>query len=217
MKKGYRFLSIIALIVLAAIIGFSMAACNGDSGGGGYEGLGDTINWTGLDVTNTSGITDFGYIEDHDYGGISPLSTFLNGTNVVTISGGKLTILLGSPKSMYLEYLDMDDFASDISAKGFFIRNFYGSDGVDDYFLSCQKDEDNVACLVYVDKDVTLNGLFDDDDPSVTIWRYLFFDNVKLKAGWNFMIESLDWGTDTIIWTSKTPDSSYKWVVKESD
>jgi hypothetical protein len=64
---------------------------------------------------------------------------------------------------------------------------FFGFEGFvtpDGQFeLLCMKDENNLAALVYVDRNVTINGTRTEDG-YICIW------NVSLKKGWNYYVMS---------------------------
>ena len=208
--------SILAITALVAVIGFSMVSCEDDEGGGNAI-EGNTIT-TGAEVVYHSSIenvteakkaTDFSFYYDSEHEDENgklrrSLSYFLDGSPSVTISGGKVTIILGTPKSSFLQELRGSDgiTVTPSDTKTFAIRYFFSSDYK--YNLYCMKDNENMAFLVYVDKDVTINGTDE----------YETYKNVSLKKGWNYVIGSVNKKTDTLTYTSSTTmPSGFKWTV----
>jgi len=222
--------SILAITALVAVIGFSMVSCEDDADGNGDGNAieGNTIT-TGEEVvydssiknvTEAKKVTDFSYMEDYDFSngfeinGIKPLSYYLDGSPSVTISGGKVTIILGTPKSSFLEefgYLREGITVTPSDTKSFARTYFFSSDYK--YNLCCMKDDENYAFLIYVDKDVTINGTGTDEVAT--------YKNVSLKKGWNYMsvnkkIETVNYNTYTYT-SSTTMPSGFKWTVFENE
>ena len=216
--------SILAITALVAVIGFSMVSCEDDAGGNGDGKAieGNTIT-TGEEVVYDSSIenvteakneTDFSFssvwTEEDDEVRFRPLSYYLDGSPSVTISGGKVTIILGTPKSSFLWELGGGDgvTVTPSDTKCFSTERFHTSDLK--YELYCMKDleNDEVVYLVYVDKDVTINGTD----------GYNIYKNVSLKKGWNYLIASFNKKTDTATYTSSTTmPSGFKWTVSENE
>jgi len=198
--------SILAITALVAVIGFSMVSCEDDEGGGNAI-EGNTIT-TGAEVVYHSSIknvteakkaTDFSFIEGN------PLGDYLDGSPSVTISGGKVTIILGTPKSSSLRELRSGDGVTVTPGDTkIFAIDFSTIDKK--YSLVCMKDYENFAGPVYVDKDVTIKGTA----------RHETFNNVSLKKGWNYLIVSINKKTDTGTYTSSTTmPSGFKWTVDD--
>jgi len=195
--------SILAITALVAVIGFSMVSCEEDEGdGNAIEG--NTIT-TGAEVVYDSSIknvteakkaTNFSFLKGN------PLGDYLDGSPSVTISGGKVTIILGTPKSSFLEELggSVDGITVTPSDTKIFDIDFSTIDKK--YMLICMKDYENFADLGYVDKDVTINGTAGKET----------FKNVSLKKGWNYAIASFN--RKTVTYTSSTTmPSGFKWAV----
>jgi len=225
-KLQAKICSILAITALVAVIGFSMVSCEDDAGDNGNANgnaiEGNTIT-TGAEVVYDSSIenvseakkvTDFSYMEDYDFSngyfkliGIKPISYWLDGSPSITISGGKVAIILGTPKSWALygfeNFIEDGITVTPSDTKRFTRLSFFSSDYK--YELCCMKDDENISQLIYVDKDVTING---------TAWRDTY-KNVSLKKGWNYLIKSYNEKTDTG-WTytsSTTMPSGFKWIV----
>jgi hypothetical protein len=171
------------------------------------------------DVDAAKKATDFSYVttgwdyEKNKYITES-LSNYIPGSSV-TVSGGKVTINLGVPKSggwwMDFSYLIEDGITvtpSDAKAIGdddASMLNTHDSK----YALICMKDENNIAVLVYVDRDVTIKGTHTD-------YSYTETWNVSLKKGWNYMVWSDNEATKTSTITATTTlPSGFKWYVLE--
>jgi len=215
-KLQAKICSILAITALVAVIGFSMVSCEDDAGGNGDGNAieGNTIT-TGEEVVYHSSIknvteakkaTDFSFCYSYRLERLEPLSYFLDGSPSVTISGGKVTIILGTPKSDVLNEFGLEADGITVTpsdTKYFSSRVFHTSDLK--YELYCMKDleNDEVAYLFYVDKDVTINGTSE----------YSIYKNVSLKKGWNY-IWSDNEKTRTTTWTSSTTmPSGFNWTV----
>ena len=236
-------LKLIGIIAIAAVIGFCLVSC-GDDGAGGNSGGNNSGNTGGngggngggnagnnitsgaevvydssiKDLTEAKGKTDFGYTyyydEEENNEEIKPLSEFLDGSPSVKISGGKVTINFGTPKSDYLSTFNnwLTEYGLTVSpsnAKFFVFNNLVTADGK--YFLGCIKDDNNLSILFYADKDATISGTASDIDGG-KVWTSTF--NVSLKKGWNYLIMSDNEETSTATYTSSvTQPSGFKWTV----
>jgi len=215
------------IIALLAVIGFSFAVLSltgcggGDDGGGSYNIVsGADVFYSFFDETETTEAkkaTDFSY---YDYNERSVhISAFLDGSSSVTVNNNKLTIILGTPISAFLQssgvFILEGLTATPSNAKYFFLPWFWTSDRM--YTLYCAKDYeddgdvDNAACLIYVDRDLTINGTrYNDDSREYTVENWI----VSLKKGWNYIIYSYNNETDTVTVTSSTSQpGGYKWTV----
>jgi hypothetical protein len=171
-------------------------------------------------MTEAKAQIDFSYFPDYDVETgeyiVRPLSYFLNGSSSLKISGGKVTINLGVPKSE--NFGNMSYYEDDITvipndAKFFVV-------GIDEavfltfngkYALGCMKDEENFAPFIYSDKDVTMEG-------TGTDWGYTTRWYVSLKKGWNYLIASFDEATNTATYTASTTlPSGFKWFVVDAN
>jgi hypothetical protein len=170
------------------------------------------------DVNEAKKATNFSYTwgpivgDPHD-GGIPlvPLSYYINGSASATISNGKVTINLGTPKSYYMkDFVPRDGVTlTPSNAKLFTFADsdspqFYTSGG--QYFLYCIKGSISNyvnAQLVYVDKDITMTGTD----------SYLTTYDVSMEKGWNYLIFSSSSGTTFT--SSTTLPSGFNWIVGE--
>jgi hypothetical protein len=205
------------IIAIVAVIGFSFAACGGDDDNGGGGGGGNTIA-SGAEVIYDSRITNlaeakratnfgFGVNMYSSNREIEPLSNFLDGSSSVTVNDSKINIILGTPKSNYLQNFG---FGGGVTVKPsnakffqFPLPCFFTSDVK--YGLGCgTEDMSNGAYLYYVDRDVTAKGTVTDKDGETrTI-------NISLKKGWQYTIQ----GNDEVSASTKLP-SGFKWIVIE--
>jgi len=215
------------IIALLAVIGFSFAVLSltgcggGDDGGGSYNIVsGADVFYSFFDETETTEAkkaTDFSYLSNDERS--IHISAFLDGSSSVTVNNNKLTIILGTPISAFLESLGgliLEGITvTPSNTRYFFLPWFSTSDRM--YKLFCAKDYedhgevDNIAYLIYVDRDVTINGTRYSDD-------FMEYDEIKyivsLKKGWNYLIESYNNETDTLTVTSSTSQpGGYKWTV----
>jgi len=135
-------------------------------------------------------------------------TAYTSGSSSVTVSGGKVTIKLGTPH--YLEddfslWIELGLTVSNKNANGFSQGGFSTSDK--NYYLYCIKDDDNIAFLEYVDRDVTITGTY-------SYSGYTDNWDVSLKKGWNYEIVSYNGATKTWTYTSSTTQpSGFNWTV----
>jgi hypothetical protein len=137
-----------------------------------------------------------------------PLSDYFSDYDV-HISGGTLTLELGTPKTEVLEPLPSGAglTVSDDTAKSFTI--------MDGFLVAAQSYELGYSGatiyqsvrLMYVTKNVIINGSLTEDSFTET------WDNVELKTGWNYVISILDEDVTTGTLSAEEPDESFKWVV----
>jgi hypothetical protein len=151
-----------------------------------------------------------------------PLSNYISGASV-KVSGGKAVIKLGVPTNDYLYNIISDRWfqdeipsgitvsAPDAKISEYFDAGFFGS--ADDYNLFCEKDEEDSACLVYADKDVTIKGTYTDTYGGKT---YTETYNVSLKAGWNYYLMQRNEATNTTTYTASTTlPAGFSWKVEQ--
>jgi len=132
-----------------------------------------------------------------------------------TISGGKVTIKLGTPKNDYLS-----DFSWEIehgisvnpsNAKALLDEGddlmFYTSD--EKYALICIKDFYTQAVLGYADRDVTVKGTI------INTYGKEILD-CSFKKGWNYFIISNSEAQTKYTTSSKQPEG-FKWTVVSKD
>jgi len=229
----------IAIIALVAVIGFSFAACGGSddssdggSGGGGSISGGNTIS--GATIKYHPGIknldeakmaTDFSF-----YGKNNSLSGFLNNPASVTISSGKLDMILGVPKPKTMEeawgWFSYKEGESDcvgltVEPSDAKLLGIFGFTSVDEkYILFCAREDfSGHAALFYADKDVTIKGK--------SIWSYVPDDvsyhcdiNISLKKGWNYVLPDRRQPgkerSDISTASTKIPDGCH-WTVIDED
>jgi hypothetical protein len=131
---------------------------------------------------------------------IVPLSEFITGAPEVKITNGKATIKLDTPRDSAMGLISEPIYSTERNitvtpADTMFLSVGNWLDLLDQtgvYELRCIHNtsftaDDNpfiYADLIYVDKDVTLNGYLDEEKNTHV------FNNVSLKRGWNYLIVS---------------------------
>jgi len=209
MKKFFKLIGIIALV---AVIGFWVVSCGNDDGGGG----GNTIA-SGAEVVYDSNITNlaeaksatnFGFGSNMYNYMIEPLSNFLDGSSSVTVNDSKITIILGTPKSVYLQNANSGEGVtvnpSNAKYFQFPLPCFFTSD--EKYALASAKEDRSAgAYLQYIDRDVTVKGTITDEETGKTTTI-----NYSLKKGWQYIISENNIGTP-----SNELPSGFKWIVLE--
>jgi predicted small secreted protein len=192
--------------------------------------LGAALALSGMRVYKDEYLDHIGYAYVPFYGTVDGLNTiYLNddegerdyftldeifdGTNSVTLTGGNLSINLGTPKSFALKNI-MDDFDDEVpfnltidnpNAKYFTLSsNIYHED--DSKWIECN---DGVTYM-YVDRDVTISGsgsLGGDGWATAVV-------NMNLKTGWNSVIQISEETSDSYKVTMKTGvfTGKVKWV-----
>jgi hypothetical protein len=238
MKNTFIFWGI---IVLVAVIGFTMTACGGGSGGDGGGGnafLGDKLEISGEQV----------YTEDYDtnykqYTGSANIHSSIEGNGAIT--NGKLTYTIETPTSaslsaisdvtedMFGYYDDEDDedvyyywdniTISDTNVKVYeltlYTTNYYYVTKANSTYRESgysASGTDEYVGYMYVDKDVTISGkgkTTDDDGVKFTTKNF----NLSLKKGWNAVYTKSTW-TETMTATSETisvslSNPNLKWVI----
>ena len=222
-------LKLIGIIALTAIIGFAFITCddgnnnNEDNNEDKTDVIGATLRLYDLPVTyqDQTTATNFGYIWDGS--NIEPIGNLVSGTPKVTIANSKLTIELDAPKSTALQ--SIDDFHDSLpagitktptDAKFFQIGSFYES-SAGNYSMDCRKAPSDKAYLIYVDKNVTINGTVNQGS-----FDYVF-TSVTLQAGWNLLIETrtdgVPVGSNYILTftATRTTPAGFNWTVYLDD
>jgi hypothetical protein len=176
MKNAIR---IVGIIALAAVIGFTMAACKGDDG----ETDPTELRVSNEPVMGTTDSTDLAFVgpSSHPY----PLNEDITGTPIVQVVGGKLTLALDAPydSALGLIFDAVHADSSDITvtptdAKWLIIKSFSNLSGDTTLWMKGPgAGEIDVTYLYYADKDVTINGTH---TPNT-------YTNVTLKKGWNYL------------------------------
>jgi hypothetical protein len=235
MKNKMKLLGIIAI---AALIGFSMAACDdgGGGGGGGTTSLGDTPVLSGkvyLSGDNRDNPSYTAYT-----GGKLNVSAY-GLTQKGTIENGQFSFTLGTPGTEYL--WDADDVKEDYfyeytnvtvspSSAKFFIIPSFSIDTTGYYGLSREnvtiKGSSTSASgtyewvwYCYADKDCTISGTgktTTEDGDTYTTKNF----NLALKAGWNTVYSKNQISATQAKFTSTVTISlsnpgSLKWVLEE--
>jgi hypothetical protein len=220
MKNLFKTLGIIALV---AVIGFTMTACPPEPTA--QDVVGATLSLIDKPVTvdpSATGCTatNFGYLYRDEYTPLDPLSNYITGSPSVTYANGKATLNLGAVNSSLLRpvlnYTTSGSVPSGftistLDAKWFTFSQLCNNNGY--YWLEIKNATNGIASasLVYVDKDVTLNGT---RTVNGTTWTY---NNVSLKQGWNYYIYSDRTGTtgnyQRTVTAGRTLPSGYNWVL----
>ena len=217
MKNTIKLLGIIAL---AAVIGFSFAACNNSTNGDGGTTIGGTtVFQEGISVRFDSSVptderTGFNKLFTK-YGNMETTGTLnskISGSPNVEIQNGKLIMELGLVIPEGTDFIGATVVPSDV--KFFQIGEFYTDD--EQYFMTLLKNYGGAvweaAALIYVDKNATMSGSI----PTGEGWTLTF--SGSLKTGWNYMLFTENENTKkaTVKATQKLP-SGYKWTVFKED
>ena len=205
-----------AAVMVAALV---FSSC--DSGSNSSENTDDLkLRLSDLPVTfiDTTDETDFSYLNDYDSDNAiwlyKPLGDYITGTPNVTIDNDKLTISLDIPKSnkMFdIWYKEIGATVTPANTKmwGGWDTYFNSSDG--SYYLRCNDANEGIACLMYVNKNVTINGTFQLNGLEYRI------NNVSLLKGWNFWIETQDFEEMTsTVTATKAQSNGFEWSVIKS-
>lgn len=158
---------------------------------------------------------DFGYYYVYSRSGAVSLNEIITGTPKVQITGGKLTLELGAPKDEELKPLSGSMYAgitvtpSDV--KVCMLECFSNSDATYELYMKGPGDgENDGTALVYVDKDVTINGTGVEGSSG----HKETYNNVTFKKGWNYMPAKYTRETDTSTFTaSQTKPTGATWTV----
>jgi hypothetical protein len=136
----------------------------------------------------------------------------------VTVKNGKVTIKLGIPKDEYLSTIDEwfdGGIPETITVDHPDAKIIYDDDMLFDpctedehYMLFCSSEED-IAVLVYVDRDVTIKGTYTRTYNGTTDTNTYNY-NVSLKAGWNYMIGE---GSHSTSMPTTSLPSGFSWSV----
>jgi hypothetical protein len=198
------------------------------SGGGDNDGsLGATLSISNLQVyTVESGNDDYIYTpfngtvtglnyvtvwNENDERENLPLNDVFDGARTVTLTNGKLSINLGTPKTFALISLNDSGMPPEITisntdAKAFMlqeIRNNYN-----------QVIQSNDTGYLYVDRDVKISGTFKYESYYGTV-EYIVYD-WNLKTGWNSIIRIVTKSDDGKVTTNTTktgkPTGNEKWI-----
>ena len=196
----------LAIIAIAAVIGFSFVSCDTGTDDGDIDVMGAILRLYNKSVTkeesaaNRSVISDanrtdidFGYYYEWGRGlnTLIPVSKAISGTAEVTMTNNKLTIKLDTPKPEAMDSLATTFFGNSLTVtpedtKCWVAGNFYESTG--EFAINLDNGVNAMAVLMYLDKNATLNGthpIFDEDDNEVGDF---IFDNVLLEQGWSYLI-----------------------------
>ena len=213
------------IIVFITVIGFAITACD-DGIKPDLDVVGATLRLYDKPVTvddsaDECTATDFAFI----IGG--PLSEFISGTPEANLVNGKLTIKLDTPNpermgtlSDFFEYSleGIDIFNSGLTANPsldevlcFGLYRFFESEGK--YYLKFEKEETyDLIFLIYVDKNVTINGTTVGSEPFEDT-----FDNVILYQGWNYLIGIVDDDGNYTFTSKRSEPSGYTWTLFWND
>jgi len=221
MKNFVKWYGIIAVIV------FSFASCSGGGGGnvdkpdnnsgGGLVGTivsGATVEYdqaffiNTVDMNAAKGYTNFSFFWEDSSDSLDPLRDYINEPASVTVSGGTVTIKLGTPKfdlNSSNSWLIEDGISISPNSAKVYIDTKSGNFGTADgkYGLFCIKDMNNFAVLCYADMDVTIKGTS----------QYGEKYDCTFKKGWNYIIWSVNTNTFT---SSVSQPNGYKWKVINS-
>lgn len=224
-------LKVTGIITIFAVIGLSLAACGdpGDNAGGGGEGLppaGDgsfnstagNQNWDVYDLSGNKlnstvtftrifrGVIGSSSDPDDFY---APFSDLLDETTEVKMTGGKLSVKLGTPKTDKLqgsdEYQAMGMSFSPSDLKIYAIFMFFIVDNNSIGSLSWgSTGTGRLVQFMFADRDGTISGTYSEEG-------FLNKYNLKLKKGWNTVICTADYSTYTATYVTGTPGSDLKW------
>jgi hypothetical protein len=160
--------------------------------------------------------SNFGYTFGED--DITQLGSLITGTAEVTISGTRaLTIKLDAPKETALTQI-ADAFKAGTgftvnpnSAKFFMLESFCDSTGKT--YLYCGSNTAS-ASLLYVDRNVTLNGTITEINEASGGRYTMSFNNVSLQQGWNYVITTENTnGNSAVITATRTLPGGFAWRI----
>jgi len=240
MKKTLKVLGTqgktLCAIALAAVIGFSIAACgdggNDDNGGGGGGGItgGEIAQGAAVDTgdINTGG-TGLTFEKVAVWNSTTfkeeflPISDDVPGTSI-TVKDGKLNMKFGTPKDEVLQD-QWKDAPNTITlnptggAKGFEAYTFSTSD--ETYILRLKgTTDDEFAGFVYLDRDLTVTGTatYNFGGEVTTIQNF----NYSFKKGWNYYTgkrssNETEKTVTTNYTSSLTLPTGFSWVIEEND
>jgi len=169
------------------------------------------IHSTGSPNTET---LDFSYLNS------GALSTMGTGDWEAKVTGGTLSLKLGTPSTTKLTSLQESSLTvSDRQAKFAMLDTFYtANNGQRKRLAYCSQDIITIGSqsvprqavvFFYVDRDITVNGTDSAGDTTA------IYSNLQLKKGWNTVIQSItvsgSHGTGT--YTVGTPDNNLKWRI----
>ena len=237
MKNRFKMFGFIAI---AAVIGFSMAACGGDDndGGGGNGSFGNTLTITNAQVYSvdftdsniqliefTDTVQDLNYVQvlgsSDDSGSVlKSLNELIDGNPTVTLINGKLNVTLGTPKTSSLQNLDTGTMPQGITVsktgvKAFFLERFYNISS--DQSVSQYRTDSHVftrIIYIYSNKDVNINGTYTAYTDRDNEYSYTVTYAINLKTGWNSVIETPNQTREITFWAG-TPTADCKWVISQ--
>jgi uncharacterized repeat protein (TIGR02543 family) len=211
---------------------------NSGNGPGGDGSLGNTLTitnaqvhtlkWNSDDYSYTytpfnDTVTGLNYLmypdQETNLASSKSLTDAINGTPSVTLTGGKLNVTLGTPKTSMLYSLDsmMAQYPgvtiSPSGANVFFFQAFSDSAETNNAVIVEQRGGNNgIVIYYYADKAVNITGkvsITNNDEQPYTITMAM-----NLKAGWNSVIQSYTENDGAIMQTGK-PSATDRWVVDE--
>jgi hypothetical protein len=148
-----------------------------------------------------------------------PLNDVINGNRTVTLTDGKLSISLGTPKpSVLLSFDEMKAKYPSLTinpsgAKGFGLGQIHTGDNYSSTSISRYNENSGVSYF-YSDKNVTIRGTYNE---VINDRTYAYDIALELKTGWNTTIQTTTQLSDTSLKiTVKTgkPTANDKWVLQ---
>jgi len=223
---------------MALAFGLAVVGCDTTTGGGGEATSnsgngGITVVAQGIQVkegnnkgeivSDVSTFTgDFGYCNWGTTTGPNPSYhadpiTQYTSDSSIEVTNGKLTMTLGVPKAEYLSAMTNSGVPTGITispsgAKSFlYYRGFCTFDVKQ--LLICMKIGNTEVSLLFVDRDVNINGTYTHTESGTT---YTVHYKCSYKKGWNYMIGegSGSGGSLEIKYTSsQTLPTGFNWVI----
>jgi len=199
--KHWAFVAVIAIVGI--IMGF--VACDNDNNKTTDNPVPDPtklrLSGITVNIKDTPTLNNFGYFEaGTDV--YKPLSDYITGTPKVEINDSKLTLVLDAPKEsvMYAINIPYGNIVVNPSdAKWFFIALCTPDSA---YYMGIENHDGTEVSLVYVDKDVNINGTS----------SAINYSNISLKRGWNFL-EITSGSPNTYTKAAQTQPNSSIWTV----
>jgi hypothetical protein len=208
-----------ALLITSIVLAFTLAGCgSGDEGGpGGHGGAGNdggtSSGYLGMNPTLTGSVYSEDYNErtgEYDYNKYTgaQLSVYSYGADATgTISGGQVSLTLGTPLDSYFEnfntynlgYIldgDYDNLTVSPTGLKFYDTKYFSVSGSNPYGSITRKSEsytmtselDERVTYVYVKEDVTISGKGRTVSEYGDTYKTTDF-NILLKAGWNALYD----------------------------
>jgi len=225
---------LIGIIAIAAIIGFTMAACGDDddklppAGDGSissfpltgdvyiYDHIDDFKKYNGSEID-----LSYVFLHEEDEDGyydhyLVQLSDFGTGTWEVKVTNSGLSLRLGTPSNEHLENASLSPFSA-TGGLALFGAIQYFLDSNDDYQLTWRNPYANASIgFVYANKNGNVSGKYQEYCEFCEIYHIIII-NWDLKQGWNTVIGAETWSenSDTLTLVTGKPGNNFLWILRD--